>query len=102
MLSLLIFTPIFTAIAIALMGEKQAGKAYYLALLASLFVFVLALCMGIKFDPSLNQFQFVEQVNWINQFNIQYHLGIDGIAYPLILLTSLLTPIVVVTSRTSP
>ena len=102
MLSLLIFTPIFTAIAIALMGEKQAGKAYYLALLASLFVFVLALCVGIKFDPSLNQFQFVEQVNWINQFNIQYHLGIDGIAYPLILLTSLLTPIVVVTSRTSP
>ena len=58
--------------------------------------------MGIKFDPSLNQFQFVEQVNWINQFNIQYHLGIDGISYPLILLTSLLTPIVVVTSRTSP
>ena len=102
MLSLLIFTPIFTAIAIALMGEKQAEKAYYLALLASLFVFVLALCVGIKFDPSLNQFQFVEQVNWINQFNIQYHLGIDGIAYPLILLTSLLTPIVVVTSRTSP
>ena len=102
MLSLLIFTPIFTAIAIALMGEKQAGKAYVLALLASLFVFVLALCVGIKFDPSLNQFQFVEQVNWINQFNIQYHLGIDGIAYPLILLTSLLTPIVVVTSRTSP
>jgi NADH-quinone oxidoreductase subunit M len=58
--------------------------------------------VGIKFDPSLNQFQFVEQVNWINQFNIQYHLGIDGISYPLILLTSLLTPMVVVTSRTSP
>jgi len=73
-----------------------------LALLASLFVFAFALFVGIKFDPSLNQFQFVEQVNWINQFNIQYHLGIDGISYPLILLTSLLTPIVVVTSRTSP
>ena len=65
-------------------------------------MFAFALFVGIKFDPSLNQFQFVEQVNWINQFNIQYHLGIDGISYPLILLTSLLTPIVVVTSRTSP
>ena len=102
MLSLLIFIPIVVAIAIVLMGDKHAGKAYGLALLASLFVFALALFVGIKFDPSLNQFQFVEQVNWINQFNIQYHLGIDGIAYPLILLTSLLTPIVVVTSRTSP
>ena len=102
MLSLLIFIPIVVAIAIVLMGDKHAGKAYGLALLASLFVFTLALFVGIKFDPSLNQFQFVEQVNWINQFNIQYHLGIDGISYPLILLTSLLTPIVVVTSRTSP
>ena len=102
MLSLLIFIPIVIAIAIVLMGDKHAGKAYGLALLASLFVFACALFVGIKFDPSLNQFQFVEQVNWINQFNIQYHLGIDGIAYPLILLTSLLTPIVVVTSRTSP
>ena len=102
MLSLLIFIPIVVAIAIVLMGDKHAGKAYGLALLASLFVFAFALFVGIKFDPSLNQFQFVEQVNWINQFNIQYHLGIDGISYPLILLTSLLTPIVVVTSRTSP
>ena len=102
LLSLLIFTPIVVAIAIVLMGDKQAGKAYWLALLASLLVFAFALFVGIKFDPSLNQFQFVEQVNWINQFNIQYHLGIDGISYPLILLTTLLTPIVVVTSRTSP
>ena len=102
MLSLLIFIPIVVAIAIVLMGDKHAGKAYGLALLASLFVFACALFVGIKFDPSLNQFQFVEQVNWINQFNIQYHLGIDGISYPLILLTTLLTPIVVVTSRTSP
>ena len=102
MLSLLIFIPIVVAIAIVLMGDKHAGKAYGLALLASLFVFAFTLFVGIKFDPSLNQFQFVEQVNWINQFNIQYHLGIDGISYPLILLTSLLTPMVVVTSRTSP
>ena len=102
MLSLLIFIPIVVAITIVLMGDKHAGKAYGLALLASLFVFAFALFVGIKFDPSLNQFQFVEQVNWITQFNIQYHLGIDGISYPLILLTSLLTPIVVVTSRTSP
>ena len=102
MLSLLIFIPIVVAIAIVLMGDKHAGKAYGLALLASLLVFAFALFVGIKFDPSLNQFQFVEQVNWITQFNIQYHLGIDGISYPLILLTSLLTPIVVVTSRTSP
>ena len=102
MLSIIIFTPIFVAIGVALMGDKREGPTYWLSLLSSIFVFALALFMGINFDPSQSQFQFVEQFNWINQFNIQYHLGIDGISYPLVLLTSLLTPIVIVTSRTSP
>ena len=101
MLSIIIFTPILVAIGVALMGDKREGPTYWLSLLSSIFVFALALFMGINFDPSQSQFQFVEQFNWINQFNIQYHLGIDGISYPLVLLTSLLTPIVIVTSRTS-
>ena len=102
MLSIIIFTPIFVAIGVALMGDKREGPTYWLSLLSSIFVFALALFMGVNFDPSQSQFQFVEQFYWINQFNIQYHLGIDGISYPLILLTSLLTPMVIVTSRTSP
>ena len=102
MLSIIIFTPILVAIGVALMGDKRGGSSYWLSLLSSIFVFTLALYIGISFDPSQSQFQFVEQFNWINQFNIQYHLGVDGISYPLILLTSLLTPIVIVTSRTSP
>jgi len=102
MLSIIIFTPILVAIAVALIGDKREGPTYWLSLLSSIFVFALALFMGINFDPNQGQFQFVEQFNWINQFNIQYHLGIDGISYPLVLLTSLLTPIVIVTSRTSP
>ena len=102
MLSIIIFTPILVAIGVALMGDKREGLTYWLSLFSSIFVFALALFMGINFDPSQSQFQFVEQFHWINQFNIQYHLGIDGISYPLVLLTSLLTPIVIVTSRTSP
>ena len=102
MLSIIIFTPILVAICVALMGDKREESAYWMSLLSSIFVFALALFMGVNFDPSQSQFQFVEQFNWINQFNIQYHLGIDGISYPLVLLTSLLTPIVIVTSRTSP
>ena len=102
MLSIIIFVPIFVAISVVLMGNKREVPAYWLSLLASIFVFALVLFLGINFDPGMSQFQFVEQFNWINQFNIQYHLGIDGISYPLVLLTSLLTPIVIVTSRTSP
>mgnify|MGYP006243038139 CR=1 FL=1 len=49
MLSLLIFIPIVVAIAIVLMGDKHAGKAYGLALLASLFVFAFAAALKNKY-----------------------------------------------------
>ena len=102
MLSIIIFTPIFVAIGVIFIRDNHGALAYWLSLFASILVFVLVICMGIYFDQSLSQFQFVERFVWINQFNIQYHLGIDGISYPLVLLTSLLTPIVIITSRTSP
>ena len=102
MLSIIIFTPIFVAIGVIFIRDNHEALAYWLSLFASILVFVLVICMGIYFDQSLSQFQFVERFVWINQFNIHYHLGIDGISYPLVLLTSLLTPIVIITSRTSP
>ena len=102
MLSIIIFTPIFVAIGVIFIRDNHGALAYWLSLFASILVFMLVICMGIYFDQSLSQFQFVERFVWINQFNIHYHLGIDGISYPLVLLTSLLTPIVIITSRTSP
>ena len=39
--------------------------------------------------------QFVERVPWIRAFNVEYYLGVDGFSMPLILLTTFLTPIVV-------
>jgi len=89
-LSTIIFLPIIAALFILFLSKAKVKNSYNLALLVSLAVFALSLYMGIGFDPGLNQFQFVEQVNWIGSFNIQYHLGIDGISYPLILLTTLL------------
>ena len=101
-LSTIIFLPIIAALFIILLGRTKVRSGYNLALLVSFVVFALSLYIGIGFDPGLNQFQFIEQVNWISSFNIQYHLGIDGISYPLILLTTLLTPLVLLTSKTSP
>ena len=101
-LSTIIFLPIIAALFIILLGRTKVRSGYNLALLVSFVVFALSLYIGIGFDPGLNQFQFIEQVNWISSFNIQYHLGIDGISYPLILLTTLLTPLVILTSKTSP
>ena len=100
-LTTIIFLPIVAALFIILLGKTNVRNGYNLALIVSCVVFALSLYIGIFFDPDLNQFQFVERVNWVSSFNIQYHLGIDGISYPLILLTTLLTPLVILTSRTS-
>ena len=40
--------------------------------------------------------QFVERVSWIPRFNVWYYLGVDGISAPLILLTTFITPLVVI------
>jgi NADH-quinone oxidoreductase subunit M len=42
--------------------------------------------------------QFVERVAWIESFDVYYYLGIDGISAPLILLTTFMTPLVVISS----
>ena len=52
-----------------------------------------------KTDQVGIQFELI--VPWIERFNINYHLGIDGISFPLILLTTFITPIVILTARTS-
>ena len=54
-----------------------------------------------KFNTNSTGIQFELTTIWIERFNINYHLGVDGISFPLILLTTFITPIVLFTSRTS-
>ena len=44
------------------------------------------------------EFQFVERVEWMPEFNIAYHMGVDGISMPFVLLSTLLTPICILAS----
>jgi NADH-quinone oxidoreductase subunit M len=69
-LSTIIFLPIIAALFILFLSKVKSKSVYHLALLVSFVVFALSLYIGICFDPGLNQFQFVEQVNWIGSFNI--------------------------------
>ena len=51
-----------------------------------------------KYDYSLGEFRWVEKVMWISAFNIEYHVGVDGLSLPLIFLTALLQFIAVFSS----
>ncbi|HET6628898.1 MAG TPA: NADH-quinone oxidoreductase subunit M [Woeseiaceae bacterium] len=101
-LSLLIWVPIAGGVGLLALGDAgdaasaRAGHMRLLALAASLLTFVISIFLYTGFDTSTAAMQFVERVPWIEAFNIDYHLGVDGISAPLILLTTFITPLVVI------
>lgn len=96
-LSLSIWVPILAGVLVLFTGgDKHASAARWLALLGSIAGFAVTVPLYLGFDTQYGGFQFVERLQWIPAFNIHYHLGVDGIAVPLILLTSFTTFIVVI------
>lgn len=57
---------------------------------------MISLSLYTGFDSSTHLMQFVEKTSWISQFNIHYHIGVDGISMPLIILTTFSTILVIV------
>ncbi len=96
LLSILIWWPIVGGVAVLALGSNErAGMGKLVALLVSVLTFALSVLLYVDFDLTTAQMQFVEQVPWITGFNANYYLGLDGISLPLILLTTFLTPLVV-------
>ncbi len=81
-------------------AETVARNARNIALSTSIIVFLLSLLLWIYFDPSTASFQFVEKARWIKigGFEINYHMGIDGISLFFVLLSTLLTVLCVASS----
>ena len=96
LLSLVIWTPIIGGLLVLATGSKNTIEAKVLSLLVTLLTFALSIPLYTQFDVSLATMQFEELIPWITQFNINYHIGIDGISMPLILLTTFITVIVVI------
>ncbi len=97
LLSLVIWTPIIGGLLVlATGGDERASIARKIALAFSVVTFLFSLSLYSGFDKTTAVMQFTERAPWISTFNIFYHLGIDGIALPFILLTTFLTVIVVI------
>jgi NADH-quinone oxidoreductase subunit M len=96
LLSVVIWLPILAGIGVLATGDdRNAATARRIALAGSIAGFLVAIPLYLQFDPGAPGMQFVERLPWIERFNIHYHLGIDGIALPLILLNVFTTPLVV-------
>lgn len=96
LLSTLIWLPIVGGIAVLALGDARIALGRWLALTTALAALALSVPLYEGFDTGTASFQFVEQLPWIPAFNATYHLGVDGISLPLILLTTFITvPIII-------
>ena len=102
LLSILIWLPVIGGIALLAIGDgsdagsSRAGVMRIVALAVSLITFLLSIGLYTGFDAAAAGMQFVERHAWIPALNIDYYLGIDGLSAPLILLTTFVTPLVVI------
>jgi NADH-quinone oxidoreductase subunit M len=86
-LVLVLFTP-----------NERADEAKRIALGASLVTFVGSIWMAADYKTHGDRFQFVQSYDWIKAFGAHYAVGVDGIALALILMTTALTPVIVLSS----
>ena len=100
LLSWIIWLPIVGGVVVLTLGEGRAAAARWTALAVSTATFVLSLPLWAGFDTSTAAMQFVERLPWIGTLDAWYYLGVDGIAMPLVLLTTFITPLVVVAAWT--
>jgi len=97
LLSVAIWLPIaFGVILLALGRSENPGAARWTALVGSVLSFLVTLPLITGFDTGTAAMQFVENLSWIERFNVRYHLGVDGISVWFVLLTAFITVIVVV------
>ncbi|MEZ5532852.1 MAG: NADH-quinone oxidoreductase subunit M [Steroidobacteraceae bacterium] len=99
-LSVLVWLPIAGGIAVLALGDRRIALGRWLALAVALATILVALPLWAGFDRGTAEFQFVERLRWLPVFNSWYHLGIDGISLPLIVLTAVMTVPVIIAAWT--
>ncbi|GAB1722373.1 MAG: NADH-quinone oxidoreductase subunit M [Nitrospira sp. CR1.1] len=97
-LSLIVFFPLIGAVLCFLV---KAESSRWVALAFTIGNFFLSLPLWWLFDTSHAQMQFVERASWINSPPVNYSLGMDGISFPLVLMTTFLMPFCVTVSWTA-
>jgi NADH-quinone oxidoreductase subunit M len=99
-LSVVTFLPLVGALIVYISrGDDEAAKrnSRWIALWTTIVTFGISLILVWRFDPSNTDFQFVEKTSWLAT-GINYHMGVDGISLPLIILTTAILPLCIIAS----
>lgn len=100
-LSVTTFLPLVGALLVWLIarGEETtaARTARWIALWTTIITFAVSVILVLRFDPAQPGFQFVEKAPWLAN-TITYHMGVDGISLPFVILTTALMPFCILAS----
>ena len=96
LLSLLIWVPVAGGILVLAVGEQRLNAGRWIAVATAGAALLLSVPLYSQFDSGTAAMQFTEFHPWIAAINVNYHVGVDGISMPMILLTTFMTVLVIV------
>jgi len=94
----ILLLPTVAAILIVILPTKDKNTTRWIAFASSLIPFFLSILLWFQFDKSLAGFQFETRLPWFSAIGSSFHFGIDGISLPMVLLSTLLTPLAILAS----
>src|SRR6202022_4359601 len=98
LLTLVIFLPVLGAVLIALLPRSEGGQQKGIAFLFSLLTFLISIPLWTGFRAGSGRYAFEQRTEWAPALGFSYHVGLDGVALLLFLLTTFLGPLVVLSS----
>lgn len=97
-LALILFSPLAAGLLVMLLPGKQVKLIRWFSFILSMVPFILTMWLWFKFQQNTPGFQFELKYDWYPPLNSSFHLGVDGVALTMVLLTSLLTPLAILAS----
>ncbi len=99
LLTVVTFLPMAGALLIAFMRREEESAIKGASLFVSIITFCVSIVLLLRFDASAaGEYQLIDAAAWVPELGIGYRLGVDGLALPLVLLTTLLTPVALLAS----
>jgi len=99
LLTVTVFVPLAGALVLAALPRRSADDlARWVALAASLVALGFAVAVAARFKVGEAGFQLGQSANWVRTLGVRYHVGVDGVSLPLVLLTTVLTPLAIIGS----
>lgn len=97
-LSVITYLPLLGILVICLINSKRHDLIRWVAFLTAAVTFLVSLPLYFRFDAGTWEMQFVENIPWISQYGISYHMGVDGISLLLVLLTTFLSALAILST----